>query len=130
MNRFVQRWVAWYLVMAMSVIGITSPAYAGFLPSEGIVVSATDRSGDLQKVRKVLEMKMVGERLRELGFAPGEAQSRLDQLNDQQLHLLALRVDDLTVAGDEGLGIIIALLVIAIIVIIVIQLTGHKVVVK
>ena len=130
MNRFMQRWVAWYLVMAMGVIGITSPAYAGFLPSEGIVVSATDRSVDLQKVRKVLEMKKVGERLRELGLAPGEAQFRLDQLNDQQLHQLALRVDDLTVAGDEGLGIIIALLVIAIIVIIVIQLTGHKVVVK
>jgi hypothetical protein len=130
MNRFRQRWVAWYLVLAMSVIGITSPAYAGFLPSEVIGVSAAERSVDLQKVRKFLEMKMVGERLRELGLAPGEVQSRLDRLNDQQLHQLALRVDDLTVAGDEGLGIIIALLVIAIIVVIIIQLTGHKVVVK
>jgi hypothetical protein len=116
--------------MAMSVIGITSPTYAGFLPSEAIGLSPTESSADLEKVRKFLEMKMVGERLRELGLAPGEVQSRLDQLNDQQLHQLALRVDDLTVAGDEGLGIIIALLVIAIIVIIVIQLTGHKVVVK
>jgi len=130
MNRFVRRWVAWVLVMAMSVIGITSPTYAGFLPSEAIGLSPTESSADLEKVRKFLEMKMVGERLRELGLAPGEVQSRLDQLNDQQLHQLALRVDDLTVAGDEGLGIIIALLVIAIIVIIVIQLTGHKVVVK
>jgi hypothetical protein len=130
MKRFVKRWIAWYLVGAMFVIGITSTAYAGFLPSEGIGVSAAERSGDLQQVRKFLEMKMVGERLRELGLFPGEVQSRLDQLNDQQLHQMALRMDDLTVAGDEGLGIIIALLVIAIIVIIVIQLTGHKVVVK
>ena len=130
MNRFVRRWVAWGVVMAMSVIGITSPTYAGFLPSEAIGLSPTESSADLEKVRKFLEMKRVGERLRELGLAPGEVQSRLDQLNDQQLHQLALRVDDLTVAGDEGLGIIIALLVIAIIVIIVIQLTGHKVVVK
>jgi hypothetical protein len=130
MNRFLQRWVVWYLVMALSVIGITSPAYAGFLPSEVIGLSPTERSVDLQKVRKFLEMKMVAERLKELGLAPGEVQSRLDQLNDQQLHQLALRADDLTVAGDEGLGIIIALLVIAIIVVIVIQLTGHKVVVK
>jgi len=130
MNRFLQRWVVWYLVMALFVIGITSPAYAGFLPSEVIGLSPTERSVDLQKVRKFLEMKMVAERLKELGLAPGEVQSRLDQLNDQQLHQLALRADDLTVAGDEGLGIIIALLVIAIIVVIVIQLTGHKVVVK
>jgi hypothetical protein len=130
MNRFVKRWVAWYLVGAMFMIGITSPAYAGFLPSEVIGVSPADRAGDLQKVRKFLEMKMVGERLKELGLAPGEVQTRLDRLTDPQLHQLALRVDDLTVAGDEALGIIIFLLVVAIIVIIIIQLTGHKVVVK
>jgi hypothetical protein len=130
MNRFMQRWVAWYMVMAMVLIGITPPVHAGLMPSEVLGVSPADRSSDLQKVRKFLEMKRVGERLRELGLAPGEVQSRLDQLTDQQLHQLALRADDLTVAGDEGLGIIIALLGIAIIIVIVIQLTGHRVVVK
>ena len=130
MKMFLRKAVTWYLVAAMLVIGITPPVNAGFSPSEVIGLSPAERSADLQKVRKFLEMKMVGERLRELGLAPGEVQSRLDQLNDQQLHQLALRADDLTVAGDEGLGIIIALLVIAIIVVIVIQLTGHKVVVK
>jgi hypothetical protein len=34
------------------------------------------------------------------------------------------------VAGNDGLGIIIAILIIAIIVVVVIQLTGHKIVVK
>ena len=130
MNRFIRRGLAWYLVVAMTVIGITPPVFAGFSPSGVIGLSPAERSADLQKVRKFLEMKMVGERLRELGFAPGEVQTRLDSLDDSQLHQLALRLDDLTVAGDEGLGIIIALLVIAIIVVIVIQLTGHKVVVK
>jgi hypothetical protein len=130
MNRFMQRWVVWYLVMAMGVIGITSPAYAGFLPSEVIVVSATDRSVDLQKVRQVLEMKMVGERLRELGLAPGEVQSRLDQLNDQQIHQLALRVDELAVAGDSGLGIIIAILIIAILVVILVFLLQGRIAIK
>ncbi len=130
MARFLNKWIAWYLVVAMSVIGVTSPAYAGFLPSEVIGLSSTERSSDLQKVRKFLEMKMVGERLKEMGLAPGEVQSRLDQLSDGQLHQLALKVDDLTVAGDSGLGIIIFLLVVAIIIVIVIQLTGHKVVVK
>ena len=112
MNRFLQRWVVWCLVMALFVIGITSPAYAGFLPYELTGLSPTEQSVDLQKVRKFLEMKMVGERLRELGLAPGEVQSRLDQLNDQQIHQLALRVDELAVAGDSGLGIIIAILVV------------------
>jgi len=130
MNRFVRRWVARVLVLAMTVIGITPPAWGGFSPSEAPGLSALERAGDLEKVRKFLEMKLVGERLRELGLAPGEVQARLDRLDDGQLHQIALRVDDLTVAGDEGLGIIIALLVIAIIVVIFIQLTGHKIVVK
>ncbi len=130
MKRFVRRWVAWQLVMAMSLIGITPPAFAEFSPSEVLAVSSVDRAGDLEKVQKFLEMKKVGERLRELGLTPGEVRSRLDQMSDPQLHQLSLRVDDLTVAGDEGLGIIIFLLVVAIIVVVVIQVTGHKVVVK
>ena len=130
MTRFLSKWIAWYLVVAMFVIGITPRVYAGFAPSEVLGLSPAERATDLQKVRQFLEMKMVGERLKEIGLAPGEVQSRLDQLSDGQLHQLALKVDDLTVAGDAGLGIIIFLLVVAIIIVIVIQLTGHKVVVK
>jgi hypothetical protein len=114
----------------MFMIGVSSPAYAGFLPSEAVGLSPAGKSADLQKVRQFLEMKRVGERLRELGLAPEEVESRLGGLSDQQLHELALRVDDLTVAGNDGLGIIIAILIIAIIVVVVIQLTGHKIVVK
>ncbi|MDO8746262.1 MAG: hypothetical protein Q7J70_01200, partial [Thermodesulfovibrionales bacterium] len=58
-----------------------------------------------------------------------EINSRLAQLNDQQIHNLALQVDEIKVGGDGGLGIVIALLVIAILVVLFIQLTGHRVVV-
>jgi len=73
---------------------------------------------------------MVGERLKEFGLTQDEIRTRLDQLSDPQIHQLALKVDDLRVAADDGLGIIIALLVIAILVIVIIMLTGHRVVVK
>ena len=53
---------------------------------------------------------------------------RFAQLSDQQLHKLALQVDELAVGGD-GLGRVIALLVIAILVVLLIQLTGRRVVV-
>jgi hypothetical protein len=122
--------VTWVLIGAMLIIGITPRVYAGFSPSEGIGLLSAERSADLRKVQKFLEMKMVGERLRELGLAPGEVQSRLDQVNDQQLHQLALRVDDLTVAGDSGLGIIIGLLVIAILVVILVYLLQGRIVIK
>jgi hypothetical protein len=125
-----KKWITWYLVMAMFVIGITPRVYAGFSPSEVIGLSQVDRSSDLQKIQKFLEMKMVGERLKEFGLSPGEIQTRLDQLNDPQIHQLALRLDDLKMGTDSGLGIVIFLLLVAILVILIIQLTGHKVIVK
>jgi hypothetical protein len=130
MKMFLRKSVTWYLVAALLVIGITPRVNAGFSPSEVIGFSSAERAADLQKVRQFLEMKMVGERLRELGLAPGEVQSRLDQLNDQQIHQLALRVDELAVAGDSGLGIIIAILIIAILVVILVYLLQGRIAIK
>ena len=130
MKMLYRKWIIWYLVMAMFVIGITPRVYAGFSPSEVMGLSPAERSSDLQKIQKFLEMKMVGERLKEFGLTQDEIQTRLTQLNDAQIHQLAIKVNDLRVAADDGLGIIIALLVIAILVIVIIMLTGHRVVVK
>jgi hypothetical protein len=130
MKLLFRKWIIWYLVMAMLVIGITPKVYAGFSPSEVIGLSPAERSSDLQKVQKFLEMKMVRERLKEFGLTQDEIQTRLGQLSDPQIHQLALKVDDLRVAADDGLGIIIALLIIAILVIVILMLTGHRVVVK
>ncbi|MGD0624973.1 MAG: PA2779 family protein [Thermodesulfobacteriota bacterium] len=124
-----KKWIAWYLVMAMFVIGITPRVYAGFSPSEVIALSPAERSADVQKIQKFLEMKMVRERLKEFGLAPDEIQARLSQLSDPQIHQLAVKLDDLKLGGD-GLGIIIFLLVVVILVIVILQVTGHRVVVK
>ncbi len=130
MAKTVRKWITWYVIVAMFVIGITPRVYAGFSPSEAIGLPAAERSVDLQKVQKFLEMKMVRERLQEYGLTQEEIQSRLGELSDQQIHQVALKIDDLKVAGDSGLGIIIAVLVIIVLVIIVIQLLGHRIVIK
>lgn len=130
MGKTLREWITWYLVAAMFVIGITPRVYAGFSPSEAMNLSPAERSADLKKVQKFLEMKMVRERLKELGLTREEIQSRMDQISDQQLYQLALKLDDLTVAGDEGLGILIGLLVIAILVVILVLLLQHRVVIK
>ena len=124
-----RNWIIWYLVMAMFVIGVTPKVYAGFSPSELIGLSQ-ERSSDLQKVQKFLEMKMVRERLKEYGLTQDEITARLGELSDQQIHQLALKIDDLRVAADDGLGILVALLVIVILVIITIMLLGHRIVIK
>ena len=125
-----QKWIIGYLVLAMFVIGITPRVYAGFSPSEAFRLLPDERSSDVQKIQRFLELKMVRERLKELGLSPDEIQARLNQISDPQIHQLALKLDDLKVAGDDFLGVIILLLVITILVVLLIQLTGHKIVIK
>ncbi len=123
------RLIAWQLVLAMLVLGMAPGVEAGLVPSE-LINPAADRVQDMSSIQKTIESKMVQERLEKLGFTAAEVKSRLERLSDQQLHQLALNRDDLQVAGDDGLGIIVVLLVIAILVVILLQLTGHKVIVR
>ncbi|MEW6585845.1 MAG: PA2779 family protein [Nitrospirota bacterium] len=120
--------VTWYLVLAMFVIGIAPNVNAGFAPSEIVALARAERVADIAKIQKALEIKAVQERLSQLGLTKDEIQNRLSQLSDGQIHQIALQLDDLTV-GQDGLGIIIALLVIAILVVVLLKLTGHKVIV-
>ncbi len=117
-----------YLVVALVVIGMTQRVFAGFLPSEAISIEKFDRPSDLRKIQKVLEMKMVVERLKELSFTPKEIQERLDQLSDEQLHQLALHLDELQVGGDAGW--VIVFLLIAILVVLILYLSGHRIILK
>ena len=129
MKRKLAKWVTWYMVMAMVLIGITPRVDAAFSPSEDLTLSRSDRQTDFQKIQKALEVKMVGERLKGLGFTREEIQARLNHLNDQQVHQMAQKLDDLNVGGDGG-EVVIAILLIAILVVLIIYLSGHRVVVK
>ena len=122
------KWVTWYMVTITFLIGITPRVYAGFSPSEGITLAPIDRPSDLQKVQKVLESKMVRERLKQLGFHEEGVQKRLHQLTDEQIHQLALNLDELNVGGDAEV-VIVAFLV-AILVVLIIYLLGYRVVLK
>jgi len=125
-----RKYVASYLIIAMFIIGITPRVYAGFSPSEGISMLSFDRASDLEKVRKVLEMKMVREKLKELGFTPEEVEKKLSQLSDQQVHQLALNIDQLQVGGSSGWVILIVVLLIVVIIGVVIYVSGHRVVLE
>ena len=130
MKRTLMKHVTWYLVVAMFVIGITPRVYAGFSPSEVVGLSQVDRESDLQKIQNVIEMKMIGERLKQMGLTPDEIQKRLSQLSDQQIHQLALQLDELKVGGDAGWVVLGVLIVLAAIAVLVIYLTGHQVVIQ
>lgn len=120
--------ISWYLVIAMFIISIVPRVEAGYIPSELIAAGNIDRAADLEKIRMALEIKAVSERLEQLGLTQDEIQKRIASLSDSQIHQIALQLDDLKI-GQDGLGLIIFLLVIAILIVVLLKLTGHKVIV-
>ena len=130
MKKTFMKHLTWYLVVAMFVIGITPRVYAGFSPSEVVGVPPIDRGSDLGKIQNAIETKMIGERLRQIGFTPDEIQKKLGQLSDQQIHQLALQLDELKVGGDGGWTVLGIIIVLAAIAVLVIYLSGHEVVVQ
>ncbi len=130
MNIPFMKQISWYLVVAMFIISVAPRVEAGLVPSEIIALAQADRAADLEKIQNVLEVKAISQRLTQFGLTNDEIQSRISQLSDQQVHQIALQLDDLKVGQDDALGLIIALLVIAILVVIILKLTGHKVIIS
>mgnify|MGYP001588835820 CR=1 FL=1 len=124
-----KKYLSWYLIVAMFIIGIALRVEASFTPSQAMSIEKTDRQADLQKIQTILETKVIKQRLQDFGFSEQEIKDRFSQLSDQQIHKLALNLDELKIGKDEALGIIIALLVIAILVVILLKLTGHNIVI-
>jgi len=122
-----------YLVIWVFLLGLlTSDGMAMLIPSmlpEAQGSSIIQRESELQKIQALLESKLVSQRLSDLGFTVQEVQERLAQLPDEQIHQIAQHLDSLQTGGDSALGIIIALLVIAILVVILLHITGHKIIV-
>ena len=121
-----------YLAMAMFLIGtVPADVLAGWTPSAAIHENGVSgRTTDLQTIRQIIESKSVADRLTDLGYTRGEVETRLSQMDDASLHELALNLDSLQTGSDSVLSVIIGLLVIAILVVVLLQLTGHKVIIQ
>ena len=125
----IKKYLVLYLACAMFVIGIAPRLEAFYSPSETLAPAFSTRALDVEKIRTALEQKLVRQRLQDLGFSADEISTRLSELTDGQIHYFATRLDDLKVGGDGFAFVIVVLLIIALILLIV-QLMGHRVVVK
>ncbi|HTN43268.1 MAG TPA: PA2779 family protein [Nitrospiria bacterium] len=119
------------VVTTLSLAFEDREASAAFLPSATVVASETggpDRETSLKKIQAVLESKLLVQRLADFGLNQAEILSRLSQLSDQQVHEIATQLDAQQPGGDV-LGTVVVLLVIAILVVVLLQLTGHKIII-
>jgi len=123
-----------YLCAALVVTGAISAfpvtGWAAFVPSD-VALSAPgfDREADLAQLQTYLERKVVAQRLADWGLGPQDVASRIGQLSDAQIHQTVVQLDSVQPGGDSGLGVIALLLVIAILVVVLLQLTGHRIVI-
>jgi hypothetical protein len=123
----VVRRVAVMLVLVMGVVSLVPRVEASFVPSDQSAASLS-RQEDIATIQRALEHKLVKERLKDLGYTEDEIKARLDRLSDSELHSLASQIDSLMPAGGFT-SVILVLLLVAILVVLILMWTGHKIVV-
>ena len=135
-NIFLNKTVIIYLCMALLAVGsFPADIFAMVLSSSSpasisVHSDAGSKEQDISNIQKVLETKVFQQRLKDLGLSDKQISSRLSQLTETQLHQISSKIDSIqTGGGDDGLGFIIALLVIAILVVVLLQVSGHKVII-
>ena len=123
-------WTA-LIVVFYSCILQSLPAAAALAPSRttGATSIVSPRDGDLVMVQRLLENRVVVQKLRDYGVSGSEAQLRVASLSDHDLHTLASASRGLPSGGD-GVGTVIALLVVAILVIVILKLLNKEIIVR
>ncbi|HHL40240.1 MAG TPA: hypothetical protein ENJ37_07025 [Deltaproteobacteria bacterium] len=105
------------------------------LPSRGLAyMAAVDalssaREADMRTVERVIEAEAVAARLRALGLSADDVRGRLAALSDAELHAFASDLDSLS-PGAGFLSVVAAILIMAIVVLLVLKVTGHKIVIR
>jgi len=129
-QRPIRFWTALLLIASMSALDF-GPAVAGLAPSRGSGATAisSTRDADMLVAQRMLEHKLVAQKLMDYGVVPADAQMRLASMSDADLHTLATASKGLPSGGDST-GALIGVLVVIILVIVVLRLMNREVIVR
>jgi hypothetical protein len=119
-----KRLIASALAVLVFTAGVGAPRLnAMVMPTQQAapMTASFDRSADMATLQATLENKVVRQRLHDLGLSDSEIERRLTRLSDDQLHQVAMQIDQQVAAGDGG-ATVITVLVIAILLVLLIRL--------
>ena len=119
------------VVLCMSTLNF-SPALAGLAPSRtsGTTTIVAPRDADMLVAQRALENKIVAQKLRDYGVAAVDAQLKLVNMSDRDLHTLASASRGLPSGGDGTIGALIGVCVLVILVIVILRLMNRQVIVR
>jgi len=107
----------------------SAPAVAGLVGSKPVSESISKREEDLAKIQRALESKELQEKLKAYGLTKEEVEQKLSQLSDEQIHMLA-KASDRVLAGGDGIGLAIGILVVAILLVILLKLLNKEIIIR
>ncbi len=123
------RKACWFFVMAFALacwVGMLGAfpgdALAGIIPSR-VDGSAESREEDLRRVQGFLEQKIVVQKLEDYGVSLQEANAKVKEMSDKDLHLLAAMTDKVP-AGSDPIDTFFALLILSGVIVILLILLG------
>jgi hypothetical protein len=125
-----------YLSVALLAIStFAGPAEAMFVPaapyqkSAAYPMESVGRAADIDKVQTALESKIIHQKLMDYGLSADEAMARVNMLSDEQLHQLAAQADSLQ-AGGDAVGVFVALVIVALLVVLLIYLVQGRIAIR
>ncbi len=120
------RQIAVVVALGIFMIGAVPVKSMAYVVESGI--APMERAADMDTAQRVLESELVSQKLIRVGLTPDEVRDRLAELSDAELHQFARQIDSLYPGG--GAGVIVTLLVIAILILVILKITDHKIIIK
>ncbi|MBI2412925.1 MAG: PA2779 family protein [Deltaproteobacteria bacterium] len=121
--------VALIVAFSMFMIGSIPAKSMAYVAGPEAVAASAGRAADMEKIQRVLESRLVADKLEASGLPTAEIMPRIDKLTDDELHQFASQLDGLYPGGD-GLGVVIALLIIVILVMVILKLSDRKIIIR
>lgn len=125
------RWLLIYLTISLffsAAIPARSLAYV--IPSiKGFDLKEYNRVKDLAIIQKELESKIISQRLKDLGFTPEEIKERLAKLSDAEIHSIVSQIEAVK-AGGDGTGVLVGVILGIILILLIFQVTGRRIVIE
>ena len=123
------RQIALVLAFTMLAIGAIPARSMAFVVGSDAVVAEHSREADIARIQRVLESKLVSDKLSEAGLSQDEINGKMTQLSDEEVHSFASQLESVYPGGD-GVGVVIGLLIIVILVIVILRLVDRKIIIR